>query len=159
MIKEIKIRKAALKDIDCISELLIQVNNVHHEGRPDLFLADKTKYSKEELKGILEDSDRPVFSAVNEDDTVLGYAVCEFQVHGGNNQPDFKTLYIDDICVDRLYRKNHIGLALYQHVLHFARESGCYNVVLNVWEKNPSARHFYEACGMQVQKTTMEKIL
>ena len=49
MIKEIKIRKAALKDIDCISELLIQVNNVHHEGRPDLFLVDKTKYSKEEL--------------------------------------------------------------------------------------------------------------
>ena len=52
-----------------------------------------------------------------------------------------------------------MGSRLYEHVLSFAKESGCYNVTLNVWECNPSARKFYEAMGLVPYKTCMEKIL
>jgi ribosomal protein S18 acetylase RimI-like enzyme len=53
----------------------------------------------------------------------------------------------------------HVGTALYQHVLAYARECGCYNVQLNVWSCNPGAQAFYEAMGMKPYKVGMETIL
>jgi ribosomal protein S18 acetylase RimI-like enzyme len=44
-------------------------------------------------------------------------------------------------------------------VLDLARETGCYNVTLNVWAENPSAIAFYKAQGMKPQKYGMETIL
>jgi len=44
-------------------------------------------------------------------------------------------------------------------VKKFAKEQGCYNVTLNVWECNPSARKFYEKAGLKPYKTGMEVIL
>ena len=62
-------------------------------------------------------------------------------------------------ALDELCRGQHIGRQLYEYVLQFARESGCYNVTLNVWSCNPSAIQFYESCGLVPQKIGMEKIL
>ena len=157
---ELRIRRALNKDIDRILDLLVQVNNVHHEGRPDLFLADRTKYSREDLEVLLHDESNPVFVAVDEKDRVLGYGFCQFQSHAeDNNWPDIVTLYIDDICVDHSCRGMHVGRTIYDYIVNYARKAGCYNLTLNVWEKNPRARAFYESCGMEVQKTGMEMIL
>ena len=41
----------------------------------------------------------------------------------------------------------------------YAKKNGFYNITLNVWECNPSARSFYDKMGMTVQKTGMEYIL
>ena len=72
---------------------------------------------------------------------------------------NIRTLYIDDLCVDEACRGQHIGKALYQYVLSYAKEKGCYNVTLNVWACNESAIKFYEKCGLVPQKIGMEKIL
>ena len=61
--------------------------------------------------------------------------------------------------MDERYRGQHIGKQLYQSVLLFAKENGCYNVTLNVWSCNESAKKFYESCGMMPQKIGMETIL
>ena len=72
---------------------------------------------------------------------------------------DFKTLYIDDLCVDEECRGKHVGTILYKYVLNYAKEIGCYDVTLNVWEGNDNARVFYEKMGMFVKETQMEVIL
>lgn len=160
MSNTVKIRKAKTKDIPRILELLVQVNNVHSKDCPDLFIKDKTKYTQKELEGIIADEQTPVFAAVNDEDLVLGYAFGVFQSHiEDNNFPDIVTFYIDDICVDAACRRQHIGESLYNYVREFARESGCYNITLNVWEKNEQARTFYEDLGFHVQKTGLEVIL
>ena len=98
--------------------------------------------------------------AAGEDGHVAGYAFCVFQQHTGDNiLTDIRTLYIDDLCVDENRRGQHIGSQLYQYVLDFARENGCYNVTLNVWSCNEAAMKFYEACGLKPQKVGMEVIL
>lgn len=154
------IRKAMEKDSDGILKLLVQVNNVHSLNRPDLFLYDKTKYTKEELLALLSDEQTPIFVSVDEEERVLGYAFCVFQSHvEDNNFPDIVTLYIDDICVDSECRGKHIGTGLYEYVKQFAREQGCYNVTLNVWDKNDAAMAFYKKCGFHIQKYGMEVIL
>lgn len=155
-----EIRRAADRDIPGIHKLLSQVLDVHHAGRPDLFKANARKYTDEELAVILKDDGRPIFAAVEEDGTLLGYAFCIFQQHENDNiLTDIRTLYIDDLCVDEERRGQHVGRQLYQHVLAFAKAQGCYNVTLNVWACNESALRFYEACGLKPQKIGMEVIL
>lgn len=145
-----------------MDRLLGQVLEVHASGRPDLFRSGTRKYSDEELLAIFSDDARPVFVAVDdpEDGRVLGHAFCELQDYrASNNMQPILSIYIDDICVDEACRGHGVATALYQHVLGYAREIGCHNVTLNVWECNPGARAFYDAMGMSVQKTCLEQVL
>lgn len=154
------IRRAQEQDMDGINKLLCQVLMVHHNGRPDLFKADCKKYTDEELRALIHDDKKPIFVAVNEEEQITGYAFCVFQQHIDDNiLTDIKTLYIDDLCVDENIRGQHIGKSLYEYVVAFAKEQGCYNVTLNVWALNESAMKFYEACGLVPQKIGMEKLL
>ncbi len=155
-----EIRRATEKDMAGINSLLMQVCLVHHKGRPDLFKYGAKKYTDDQLRNIIHDDKRPILTAVNENGNVLGYAFCIFQQHKNDNiLTDIKTLYIDDLCVDENLRGQHIGRQLYEAVLAYARENGCYNVTLNVWSLNESAMKFYEACGLKPQKVGMETIL
>lgn len=154
-----QIRRAEERDLKGLQSLLRQVLMVHHNGRPDLFKADCEKYTEEELIALIHDDSRPIFVGVNEQEEVLGYAFCIFQQHLNDNiLTDIKTLYIDDLCVDENRRGQHIGKQLYEYVLAFAKEQGCYNVTLNVWSLNESAMKFYEVCGLKPQKVGMEII-
>ncbi len=155
-----KVRRAELKDIPKILDLLIQVDMVHHNGRPDIFKGPATKYNEEELRAILADEETPVFVCTDEKDEPLGHAFCiHKQFKDDNVLTDIHTLYIDDICVDEKARGQHVGQALYEHVLGYAKESGCYNVTLNVWSCNPTALKFYESMGLKPQKIGMEFII
>ena len=101
-----------------------------------------------------------MFVCVDENDVPLGHAFCiHKQELGSSVLTDIKTLYIDDICVDSAARGKHVGKTLYDHVIAYAREQGCYNVTLNVWTCNPGAMKFYEAMGLVPQKIGMEKVL
>ncbi len=154
-----EIRRALTSDMEGINDLLRQVLEVHHNGRPDLFKSGFKKYTDAQLAEIIADDDRPIFAAV-EDGRVLGYAFCVITAHKGDNiLTDIRTLYIDDLCVDESFRGRHIGKAVYEYVLSYAKSIGCYNVTLNVWTCNPGAMAFYEKMGMSPQKIGMEKIL
>ncbi len=153
------IRRAEKKDIPKIIDLLSQVDLVHHNGRPDIFKIG-VKYSERELAGILTDNNRPILVCTDETDAVMGYCFCIFERHVDNSVlTDIKTLYIDDLCVDEKLRGKHIGRELYEAAVKLAKDSGCYNLTLNVWSCNPSAMKFYENCGLLPQKVGMELIL
>lgn len=155
-----KVRRAIGEDIPAILELLVQVDMVHHNGRPDLFKGPATKYTGEELVEIISDDSRPVFVCADESGQVLGHAFCVHkQILDDHVLTDVKTLYIDDICVDEKARGRHVGKALYDHVVGYARANDFYNVTLNVWTCNEGAMKFYEAMGLKPQKIGMELIL
>lgn len=155
-----KIRRAEERDIPAMNRLLLQVLTVHRNGRPDLFKENCRKYTDEELRELLRNESRPILVAENGEGEVLGYAFCAFQQYKNDNiLTDIKTLYIDDLCVDEARRGEHVGTALYEAALDLARESGCYNVTLNVWSCNEAAKRFYESRGLKPQKVGMEKIL
>ena len=154
------IRRAAERDIPRIHELLAQVAQVHHTGRPDLFRARGRKYTDAQLSQKISDENAPIFVAVDGGERVLGYVFCQFEQYVNHNiLTDVKTLYIDDLCVDEALRAQHIGGALYAYAAEFARKSGCYNLTLNVWSCNPSAIKFYESCGLRPQKVHLEALL
>ena len=127
------VRKATTNDIQRILELLVQVDMVHHEGRPDLFKGPATKYNAEELQGIINDETTPVFVCENDEGYVVGHAFC---IH-----------------------KQVIGDSVLTDVVDYAKKKNYYNITLNVWTCNPGATKFYEAMGLKPQKTCMEQIL
>lgn len=160
MSTEITIRRAEDRDLARVKELLSQVLTIHSDIRPDIFIAGTTKYTDDELKTMFRDDSRPIYVAVNDEDTVLGYAFCVIEEQPRtNNMLPMKTVYIDDLCVHSSARGMHVGRRLFEHVKSEAIAMGCYEITLNVWEGNDSARRFYEKMGLKPKKTNMEYIL
>ena len=151
------IRRARPEDLPGVRKLLLQVNQIHADGRPDLFKAGGIKYQDAELLDIFQDDTRPVFVCVNAGSTVLGYAFCIFeQTKETASLRPVRTLYLDDLCVDETARGQHIGRRLYNHVVDFARQQGFDRVTLHAWNFNRDAFGFYEKLGMTPLVTTME---
>ena len=154
------IRPAKKSDIPKINDLLGQVLTVHHNGRPDIFKPGCRKYTDEQILEIISSEDTPVFVYENCEGEILGYCFSIIKVTRGDNiLADMKTLYIDDLCVDEGARGIGVGKALYEYTLNYAKVIGCYNLTLNVWECNPTAKRFYEKMGLIPQKTVMEKLI
>ncbi|MCR5452140.1 MAG: GNAT family N-acetyltransferase [Lachnospiraceae bacterium] len=154
------VRRAKNTDIERILELLVEVDMVHHNGRPDIFKGPATKYNAKELSEIIKNDDTPVFVCVDENDHIMGHAFCiHKQILGDSVLTDIKTLYIDDICVAKDSRGNGVGRSLYEYVTRYARDCDCYNITLNVWSCNPGAMAFYESMGLKPQKVGMEMLL
>ena len=157
---KIMIRKAEERDIPRIIELLGQVLQIHADIRPDIFIPGTTKYTADELKELLENKENPIYVAVNKADVCVGYAFCQLREQPfSNNMVPFKSLFIDDLCVDQQERGQHIGESLFNYVKNEAKRLGCYEVTLNVWTGNTSAEKFYEKMGMKTKERQMEYIL
>ena len=154
------IRKASTKDIPRIKELLQQVLEIHANIRPDIFIPGTTKYTEKELEDILSDENRPIYVATSEEDTCIGYAFCILKNQPfSSNMVPFKSLFVDDLCVDQNTRGQHIGEKLIDHVKEEAKKMGCYEVTLYVWAGNTSAEKFYEKMGFQTKERQLEYIL
>ncbi|MBQ6997955.1 MAG: GNAT family N-acetyltransferase [Oscillospiraceae bacterium] len=153
------IRFAKPEDVGGILSLLKQVGRVHHEGRPDIFRSNAQKYGASQVIAMLDSSKTPIFVAVH-GGKVVGYGFCIIKAH--KNDPviaDHTELYIDDLCVEETCRGQHIGKAIYEEILRYAKMRKCYNVTLNVWSCNENAMAFYKSLGMLPQKVGMETIL
>ena len=153
------IRRAENGDIPGMIALLHQVGDVHHRIRPDLFREGALKYDEAALETLLRDESMPVFVAVK-GGFVAGYCFCQIRkIAGSSVLTDRRELYIDDLCVDEGCRGQGIGKEIYKEITRYAKMRGCYNVTLNVWSCNESARKFYESLGLKPQKVGMETIL
>ena len=153
------IRFACPEDVPGILELLRQVGQVHHKGRPDIFRADAQKYGPSQVLAMLDNAQTPIFVAA-EENQVLGYCFCQMKTYYRDTViNDHTTCYIDDLCVHKNCRGKHVGTALYEAVCRYAKSRDCASITLNVWSCNPSAMAFYEKLGLKPQKVGMEQLL
>lgn len=155
------IRLAKEEDIPRLQELLGQILIVHHQVRPDIFKSEGSKFTDAELEAVINDLNRPIFVYEDENGCILGHIFMVIQDISENDGPQktHKSLFIADLCVDKEARGQKIGEKLYQFALDYAKEQGCYNVTLHVWNDNAGALRFYERLGMRPRYTEMETIL
>ena len=153
------IRLAKKTDIPALLDLLDQILQVHHHVRPDIFQSTGGKYNAQELEERMMDPKTPVYVFVDDNDQVLGHLFITLKESQGAVLVPIKTLFIDDLCVDGKARGQHIGEQLYHFAEQLAKEMGCYNLTLNVWNANAGAVRFYERLGLKPQETVMEQIL
>ena len=150
------IRLAKEQDIPQILGLLLQVGQVHHEIRPDIFRGAASKYNENDLLALLQDESRPIF-VLTADNAVAGYCFCKLRDYDGDGVCTCRReLYIDDLCVDENCRGQGVATALYRHACSYARQQGCAFVTLNVWCGNDGAMAFYDKMGLRPRSIMME---
>ncbi|MBQ3419306.1 MAG: GNAT family N-acetyltransferase [Erysipelotrichaceae bacterium] len=150
------IRKANINDVNGINALLYQVQDVHANGRPDIFIKGTKKFKDEELIEILNGNDL-IFYVYEANKKILGYICIKIIIESESfSKYARKELYIEDLCVDENYRHQGIAKELYDYIIELAKKEGCSHITLNVWELNKNAKEFYKKMGMNPLKTIME---
>ena len=153
------IRIATKEDIAGIEALLLQVGEVHHQIRPDIFRNGCLKYDETALAELLKDEKRPIFVAMD-GNFVAGYCFCVLKDYRGSGvQTERVEVYIDDLCVDESRRGSGVATALYRHVTDYAKGLGCAFISLNVWCGNEGAMKFYEKMGLTPRHIMLEMAL
>ena len=154
-----EIRLAQAQDVPGILALLRQSGEVYHRGRPDLFRSNAQKYGASQILAILDSVTNPIYVAVD-DMRVMGCGICSIKTHFHDPViADYTTLYIDDICVDAGCRRRHIGTAIYEKLLGYAKLHNCHNVTMKVFTCNPVAEKFCKSLGFKPQSVGMEALL
>ena len=153
-----QIREGKIDDIEQIVVILEQIAKMHYNNRPEIF-KEKTKNEiKKNAIEMLNDEDRKVIVAIDEELKIYGLIVYRIkEVKGHINLNDSKVLWVEELGVDERYRKNGIGKMLMNKVEEDAKKLDCKRIELNCWNFNENAIGFYERFGMKTQRRIMEK--
>lgn len=150
------VRFAEEKDLDIINELRKQVNDIHVEGRPDVFKAGFGTEIRDFAKVIMNGENSDIIVA--ERNGVICGMVCVDYV----NKPETpyskaRSFYhVQEIVVDKHFRRQGVAKELLDYIVADAKKRNLGRIELDVWEFNESAIEFYQAVGFRQTRRWME---
>lgn len=155
--KKVIVRPAVPADGETISELLRYIASYHAARRPDIYRdGDIAKHDADGVRAMIADENNIIRTA-EYDGVPVGYTIAMIKTRRDHAiMRDRRVYYIDDFCVSPARQRLGIGRALFDAAKAEAKLLDCDAVELNVWECNPEAIAFYEACGMKTQRRQME---
>lgn len=125
-----EIRRINLNDLDRVFELL---NELYE---------NKLKYKKfKEIYNLKLNDTNSYYIVAILNNRIVGLLTSEIQVklHRAKKQS-----FIEDLIVDKEYRRQGIGKALLHNAIDYAKESDCEVIELTSYIENESAHRFYE---------------
>ena len=150
------VRFAGEKDLDKINELRKQVNDIHVEGRPDLFKAGFGSEIRDFAKVMLEGENSDIIVA--ERDGVICGMVCVERIDKPET-PYSKArsfYHVQEIAVDKKHRRQGVAKELLEFMIEDAKKRNLRRIELDVWEFNDSAIEFYQTVGFKQTRRWME---
>ena len=151
-----EIRDMESKDYPEIDRLMKELHELHVKGRPDLYTELEHPYSREEFEKIVSD---PEIIAILAEEKSVVIGLCIGTLRKKSGMVEMKTMYIEDLIVDRNFRGKGIASQLYEEMEKRGRNTGARRLDLMVWEFNNDAKRFYEKQGMRPQRYIYEKEL
>jgi diamine N-acetyltransferase len=149
------VREATEADLDTIAALGVEVQQLHHDARPDLFVPADRDALRGFFAGRLAD-DRFVVLLAGDD----GYLLAEHQVREATPfTRGASTLYVHHIGVRSAARSAGVGTALLAAAETRGRELGAVEIVLDSLAFNAGAHAFFAARGFVPRRFTFEKPL
>lgn len=153
------IRFAKEDELERINVLRKQVNDLHVEGKPDVFKPGFNEELQNYVYYIFKDPEQKIVVA-DKDGEICGFAILH-HIYKPEN-PFMKVrdfLDIDEFCVDEKHRREGIATAMVEFIKNFAKEQGYHRLELNMWEFNQDALAFYEAAGFDTFRRYMEMFI
>ena len=153
------VRFAKESELDRVNELRKQVNDIHVEGKPEVFKPGFGEELRDFVNVIWNDPEQEIVVAEN-DGVICGFAVLHHINKPENpfmKERDF--IDIDEFCVDKDHRRKGAASAMVSFIKEFAREKGFKRIELNMWEFNQDALAFYEAAGFKTFRRYMEMMI
>lgn len=156
---KITVRPATEADYDVLNELRRQVNELHVQGRPDIFRPGFGEELQQHLLNYFH-SDTNSALAAEAEGRVAGFALVDF-IHrpaSPYNLPrDF--YHVAEIGVDAGCQRKGVATALLTFMQRDARERGFGRIELDMWSFNGGALAFYERMGFRTYRRYMELTL
>ena len=149
-------RKATADDLPRINEIRKQVNDLHVQGRPDVFRPGFCDELRDHINEFLTGEDRAVLVA-ERDGVVCGMA--SVNVVARELSPfslPRRYFHIEEFGVDEAYRRQGVGTELCEAARAMAKELGCAKIELDMWEFNADALKFYESLGFHTYRRHLE---
>ncbi len=156
MCRKMNIRLAREDELDRINELRKQVNDLHVEGKPDVFKPGFCDELKDFIHVIWNDPGQDLI-VCEQDGEIAGFAVVHHIVKPENPfMKERNFLDIDEFCVDEKWRRKGVATEMIGYIKDYAKEKGLHRIELNMWEFNEPALAFYEAAGFETYRRYME---
>ena len=154
--KQIIIRFAKESELVRVNELRKLVNDLHVEGKPEIFRAGFNDELRDFIYKIWKDPEQKIVVA-ELNGVVCGFAVLH-HIHRPENpfmlERDF--MDVDEFCVDKEYRRQGIATKMMSFIRYFTKVYGFFRLVVFMWEFNQDALAFYEAVGFKTYRRYME---
>lgn len=150
------VRLATKEDIKRVNELRKQVNDVHCEGRPDMFQPGFAKEIQNLAYEMIESEDRDILVAVR-DGVICGFACVGYVVRPVSPyMKERKFYHVDEFGVDQAYRRQGVATELFEFIKQEAKQKGFERIELDVWGFNEDAIKFYESVGFLTMRKYLE---
>ena len=150
------VRFARNEDLERVNELRKQVNDVHVEGRPDIFKPGFNEELRDHIYEIWEAEDKDIIVAEREG-IICGFACVQFVDKPESPFMNARSFYaVDEFGVDEAFRRQGVATELMAFIKADAQKKGFAKLELNMWEFNEDALAFYEAVGFQTYRRYME---
>ena len=152
----ITVRLARDEDLERVNELRRQVNELHVNGKPEVFKPGFCDELRDYLFTIRKDPKQEIVVAETDG------KVCGFAVLNHITRPENPFMYerdyldIDEFCVDEENRRQGVAGRMVSFIRDYAAEHGFRRLELNMWEFNRGALAFYEAAGFRTYRRYME---
>ncbi len=150
------VRLAEEKDLDIINDLRKQVNDIHVEGRPDVFKAGFGTEMRDFAKVIMDRENSNIIVA-ERNGVICGMACVDYVNKSETPYAKARKFYhVQEIAVDVNYRRQGIAKELFEFMIADAKKRNLKKIELDVWEFNDSAIEFYQAVGFRQTRRWME---
>ena len=150
------VRFAKYGELERINELRRQVNELHVNGRPDIFRAGFCKELQTHIYDAYESDNRAVIAALY-DNVVCGFATVIYMTKPESPYNIERKIYqVEEFGVDAEFRRHGIGTALVDFMKKDAAQKGFNRIELDMWAFNKTAQLFYEAAGFTTYRRYME---
>lgn len=148
-------RFADIRDKEQINALRKEVNDLHVQGRPDMFKPGFDRELQDHVDVYLNGENG--YAAVEErDGAVAGMVLVDYIVRPETPYAmERRYCHISEICVEKRFRRQGVGKALLDFVREDAQSKGFPRIELDVWGFN-DALGFYEAEGYTVFRRYLE---
>lgn len=152
---EITVRYADRAELPRVNELRKMVNELHANGRPDIF---RPGFCAELQQHVYQkfDSDAADVIVALADGVVCGFAIAEYIYRPESPYIFARRFYhIEEFGVDAAFRRKGAATALIAFCRQEAARTRFDRIELDVWSFNEEALKFYEAVGFQTYRRFM----
>ena len=154
----IKLRQVRRDDFQQLCEIYQQIHDIHVESIPNVF--KKAQALSQEYFDALLANENVHFVVAEEGDILVG--LCISELRPSNDIPVLRKrtlLSVESVGVREGWKGKRVGTKLFADAEKFARKNRADDMVLNVYDFNENAIHFYEKVGFKSLSRRMEKTL
>lgn len=150
------VRFAKEEELERINEIRKMVNDVHVDGRPDIFKGGFEENLRDYIYEIWKAENKDIIVA-ERDGAICGFACIQIVDKPENPFMNARRYVdVDEFGVDEKFRRQGVATEMIEFIREDAGKRGINRVELNMWEFNEGALAFYESVGFRTYRRYME---